>query len=45
MKRFPWARVAVVLATALAILTPLAIILYQSLLDGPFFMAASRRFW
>jgi iron(III) transport system permease protein len=43
MKRFPWARVAVVLATALAILTPLAIILYQSLLDGPFFMAASRR--
>jgi iron(III) transport system permease protein len=43
MKRFPWARVTVVAVTALAILTPLAIILYQSLLDGPFFLAASQR--
>ena len=42
MKSFPWIRVAVVVVTAVAILTPLAIILYQSLLDGPFFMAASR---
>jgi iron(III) transport system permease protein len=43
MKRFPWARVLVVAVTATAILLPLGIIVYQSLLDGPFFMAASRR--
>jgi iron(III) transport system permease protein len=32
----------VVLATGLAILSPLAIILYQSFLDGPFFQGSAR---
>jgi iron(III) transport system permease protein len=35
-------RVAVILLAAAAILAPLSIILYQSLLDGPFFQATSK---
>jgi iron(III) transport system permease protein len=43
MRRLPWIRLAVVAVTATAILLPLAIILHQSLLDGPFFIATSTR--
>ena len=41
-RRIPWARIAVVLVTAVAILMPLAIVGYQSLLDGPFFQPSAR---
>ena len=43
MKRVAWVRVAVVAATAVVILLPVGILLHQSLLDGPFFQASSRR--
>jgi iron(III) transport system permease protein len=43
MKRVAWVRVAAVAATAAIILLPLGLILHQSLLDGPFFQASSRR--
>jgi iron(III) transport system permease protein len=43
MKRVAWVRVAPVVATAVIILLPLGLILHQSLLDGPFFHATSRR--
>jgi iron(III) transport system permease protein len=42
VRRAPWGRVAVVLATGLAILSPLAIILYQSFLDAPFFQGSAK---
>ena len=42
MRRTQWGRVAVVLATGLAILSPLAIILYQSFLDAPFFQGSAK---
>ncbi len=41
-RRTPWARIAVVLATATVIVLPLAIVVYQSLLDGPFFQPSAR---
>jgi iron(III) transport system permease protein len=37
-----WARGITVAVTAVAVLLPLAIVAYQSLLDGPFFMPAAR---
>ena len=42
MRRLPWGRVAVVTATAVAIVLPLAIVVYQSFLDGPFFQPTAR---
>lgn len=42
LRRLPWARLAVVLVTAIAILLPLAIVVYQAFLDGPFFQPGSR---
>jgi iron(III) transport system permease protein len=42
MRPFPGPRAAVVLIAATAILCPLAIIVYQSFLDGPFFQATSK---
>lgn len=41
-RRRPWVRIAVVVATAAAILTPLGIVVYQSLLDAPFFQPGAR---
>ncbi len=41
-RRTPWARIAVVLATATVIVLPLAIVVYQSLLDAPFFQPSAR---
>lgn len=41
-RRTPWVRIAVVLATAATILLPLGIVLYQSLLDAPFFEPRAR---
>jgi iron(III) transport system permease protein len=41
-QRASWGRVAVLLATATAILPPLAIIVYQSVLDGPFFQPSAK---
>lgn len=38
----PWYRVGVVLVTSTAVLTPLAIILYQSFLDAPFFQPSAK---
>ncbi|MGQ3029010.1 MAG: ABC transporter permease [Ferrovibrionaceae bacterium] len=35
-------RIAVITATAIAVFTPLALILYQSILNAPFFMPAAR---
>ncbi len=40
--RGAWDRIAVVLATGCAVLLPLAIILYQSFLDGPFFQPSAK---
>ncbi len=37
-----WPRIAVVLVTACAVLLPLGIIVYQSLLDAPFFQPSAR---
>ena len=42
MRRFAGGRAAVVLVAAVAILSPLVIIVYQSFLDGPFFQATSK---
>jgi iron(III) transport system permease protein len=42
-RRTAWARIAAVALMAAAVLLPLAIVVHQSLLDGPFFQAASRR--
>jgi iron(III) transport system permease protein len=41
-QRRSWGRVAVVLAAGLAIASPLGIILYQSFLDGPFFLPSTK---
>jgi iron(III) transport system permease protein len=38
----PWARIATVAVTAAAVLTPLAIVVYQSFLDAPFFQPSAR---
>ncbi|HME91746.1 MAG TPA: iron ABC transporter permease [Myxococcaceae bacterium] len=38
----PWSRIAVVLVTSTAVLTPLAIIFYQSFLDAPFFQPSAK---
>jgi iron(III) transport system permease protein len=43
MRRVAWVRVTTVVATAVVILLPLGILFHQSLLDGPFFQASSRR--
>jgi len=40
--RGAWDRIAVVLATGCAVLLPLAIIFYQSFLDGPFFQPSAK---
>jgi iron(III) transport system permease protein len=42
VRRFAGGRAAVVLVAAVAILSPLVIIVYQSFLDGPFFQATSK---
>jgi iron(III) transport system permease protein len=42
VKQRSWGRVAVVLVTGLAILTPLGLIFYQSLLDAPFFQGSAK---
>jgi len=42
MERRAWGRVLVVMATGLAILAPLGIVLYQSLLDAPFFQPSAK---
>ncbi|TMD67048.1 MAG: iron ABC transporter permease, partial [Chloroflexi bacterium] len=42
MQRRAWGRVLVVMATGLAILAPLGIVLYQSLLDAPFFQPSAK---
>jgi iron(III) transport system permease protein len=41
-QRRSWGRIAVVLATGLAIASPLGIIFYQSFLDGPFFLPSAK---
>ncbi|GAC1340971.1 MAG: iron ABC transporter permease [Myxococcales bacterium] len=41
-QRTSWGRIAIVLATGLAIASPLGIILYQSFLDGPFFQPSAK---
>jgi iron(III) transport system permease protein len=41
-QRRSWGRVAVVMATGLAIASPLGVIFYQSLLDGPFFQPSAK---
>src|SRR5512138_3374630 len=38
----PWSRLAVVVVTAGAVLTPLAIVVYQSALDAPFFQPTAK---
>jgi iron(III) transport system permease protein len=42
VRRFSGGRALVVVTAAIAILSPLAIIVYQSFLDGPFFQPTSR---
>src|SRR3977135_2700478 len=41
MKDVRWLRIAVVLAAGTAIVSPLLLLLYQSLLDGPFFQPSA----
>jgi iron(III) transport system permease protein len=41
-RRIAWGKVATVLLTAVAVLLPLAIVAYQSLLDAPFFQPSAR---
>src|SRR4030088_403787 len=42
MKDVRWLRIAVVLAAGTAIVSPLLLLLYQSLLDGPFFQPSAK---
>jgi iron(III) transport system permease protein len=42
MKDVRWSRIAVVLAAGTAIVSPLLLLLYQSLLDGPFFQPSAK---
>jgi iron(III) transport system permease protein len=41
-RRIPWARLSVVLVSAVAIALPLAIVVYQAFLDAPFFQPSAK---